>query len=40
VGLIDAYGRWLMPEMSYFVIFAPMAVLLLVRPTGIFGQEH
>lgn len=40
VGLIDAYGRWLMPEMSYFVIFAPMAVLLLVRPTGIFGEEH
>lgn len=40
VGLIDAYGRWLWPEMSYFVIFAPMAVLLLVRPTGIFGQEH
>ena len=38
VGLLDAYGRWLLPEFSYFVLFAPMAVLLLVRPRGIAGQ--
>jgi branched-chain amino acid transport system permease protein len=40
VGLLDAYGRWLMPEFSYFVLFGPMAVLLLFRVTGIFGKEH
>jgi branched-chain amino acid transport system permease protein len=40
VGLLDAYGRWLMPEFSYFVLFGPMAVLLLLRPTGILGREH
>jgi branched-chain amino acid transport system permease protein len=40
VGLLDAYGRWLMPEFSYFVLFGPMALLLLVRPTGILGREH
>jgi branched-chain amino acid transport system permease protein len=39
VGLIDSYGRWLLPEFSYFVIFGPMAVLLLFRPTGLFGRK-
>jgi branched-chain amino acid transport system permease protein len=39
VGLIDSFGRWLLPEFSYFVIFAPMAVLLLFRPTGLMGKE-
>jgi branched-chain amino acid transport system permease protein len=39
VGLVDAYGRWLLPEFSYFILFGPMAVLLLVRPTGLFGKE-
>jgi branched-chain amino acid transport system permease protein len=38
VGLLDAYGRFLIPELSYFVIFAPMAILLAVRPTGLFGR--
>jgi branched-chain amino acid transport system permease protein len=39
VGLLDAYGRWLLPEFSYFVLFGPMAILLLVRPKGIFGRD-
>lgn len=39
VGLLDAYGRWLMPEFSYFVLFGPMALLMLVKPQGIFGRE-
>jgi branched-chain amino acid transport system permease protein len=39
VGLLDAYGRWLLPEFSYFVLFAPMAILLLARPRGIAGKE-
>jgi branched-chain amino acid transport system permease protein len=39
VGLTDAYGRWLMPEFSYFMVFGPMALLLLFRPTGLFGRE-
>lgn len=40
VGLLDAFGRWLLPEFSYFVLFGPMAVLLLFRPTGLFGKAH
>jgi branched-chain amino acid transport system permease protein len=39
VGLLDAYGRWLLPEFSYFVLFGPMALLLLFRPQGIFGRS-
>jgi branched-chain amino acid transport system permease protein len=39
VGLLDAFGRWLLPEFSYFVLFGPMAVLLLFRPQGIFGRS-
>jgi branched-chain amino acid transport system permease protein len=40
VGLLDAYGRWLLPEFSYFVLFGPMAILLLLRPQGLFGREN
>ncbi len=39
VGLVDAYARWLLPEFSHFAVFAPMAVLLLFRPQGLFGKE-
>ena len=39
VGLLDAYGRWLLPEFSYFVLFGPMALLMLFRPRGVFGRE-
>jgi branched-chain amino acid transport system permease protein len=40
VGLLDAFGRWLLPEFSYFVLFGPMALLLLFRPTGLYGKAH
>jgi len=40
VGLLDAYGRWLVPDLSYFVLFGPMALLLLVRPRGLFGKAN
>jgi branched-chain amino acid transport system permease protein len=38
IGLVDAYARWLLPEFSHFAVFAPMAVLLLFRPQGLFGK--
>ena len=40
VGLLDAYGRWLLPEFSYFVLFGPIALLMVFRPRGLFGREH
>jgi branched-chain amino acid transport system permease protein len=38
VGLLDNFGKALFPELSYFTLFAPMAAILAVRPTGLFGQ--
>jgi len=38
VGLIDNFGKALFPELSYFTLFAPMAIVLAVRPTGLFGK--
>jgi branched-chain amino acid transport system permease protein len=38
VGLIDAFGRTLVPSLSYFLLFAPMALILLLRPRGLFGR--
>jgi len=38
VGLIDNFGKALFPELSLFTIFAPMAIILAIRPSGIFGK--
>jgi branched-chain amino acid transport system permease protein len=38
VGLIDAFGRALLPELSFVTLFAPMAIVLVVRPTGLLGR--
>lgn len=37
VGLLDTFGKTLFPELALFTIFAPVAVILVVRPTGLFG---
>ncbi len=39
VGLTDNFGKALFPEISYFTLYAPMALILAVRPTGLFGRE-
>ena len=38
VGLLDNFGKAFFPEFALFTIFVPMAVILVVRPTGIFGR--
>lgn len=38
VGIIDTFGRALIPELSYFTLFAPMALVLMIRPTGLLGR--
>jgi len=40
VGFVDNFGKALFPEISMFTIFAPMAVILAIRPTGIFGKTE
>ena len=39
VGLLDNFGKALFPELSYFTLFAPMALILAIRPTGLFGRR-
>ena len=39
VGLADNFGKALFPEVAYFTLYAPMALILAVRPTGLFGRE-
>jgi branched-chain amino acid transport system permease protein len=38
VALLSTFGQVWFPELSYFVIFGPMALLLAFRPHGLFGQ--
>ena len=38
VGLVDNFGKALFPELSYFTLFAPMAIIVAVKPTGLFGR--
>ena len=38
VGLLNTIGQVMFPELAYFVIFGPMALLLAFRPLGLFGK--
>jgi branched-chain amino acid transport system permease protein len=38
VSLLNTFGQVMFPELAYFVIFGPMAVLLAFRPLGLFGR--
>lgn len=39
VGLADNFGKALFPQVSYFTLYAPMVVILAIKPTGLFGRE-
>jgi branched-chain amino acid transport system permease protein len=39
VGCLDNFGKALFPELAYFTIFAPMALILAIRPAGLFGTR-
>ena len=38
VGFLSTFGQVWFPELSYFIIFGPMAILLAFRPLGLFGS--
>ena len=40
IGLIDSFSKVWIPEFSYFAVFAPMALVLVIRPRGLFGLRH
>ncbi len=39
VGVLETFGRYLVPEISMFIIFALMAVILIWRPHGLLGKQ-
>lgn len=39
VGLIDNFGKALLPEFALFTVYVPMVIVLAIRPSGLMGQE-
>ena len=39
VGLVETFSRFLFPEFSVFLLFALMAVILVVKPDGLLGKK-
>lgn len=40
IGLIDSFAKVWIPELAYFAVFAPMALVLVMRPRGLFGMPE
>lgn len=38
IGVLDSVGKSLFPEASLFLLFAPMLLVLILRPNGLFGR--
>jgi branched-chain amino acid transport system permease protein len=38
-GLIYSFATAFIPEFSLFVLFLPVAIILSIRPQGLFGKE-
>lgn len=38
VAALDNFGKSLFPELAMFTIFAPMAIILAIKPTGLWGR--
>jgi len=37
-GLLLSFGRAYIPELSFFILFVPMVLMLALRPQGLFGK--
>jgi branched-chain amino acid transport system permease protein len=40
IGIVDSVGIAVAPELSYFLLFGPMILVLTLRPTGLLGREE
>jgi branched-chain amino acid transport system permease protein len=40
LGVVEGLTRWLWPPASSVVVFVIMAIVLLVRPAGLFGRAR
>jgi len=39
IGLLDNFGKAFFPQFALFTVFVPMAFILSIRPTGLFGSR-
>lgn len=39
IGQVDTLGRVLLPDLASFILFAALAIVLVVRPQGLFGAR-
>ncbi|KKB34071.1 branched-chain amino acid ABC transporter permease [Bacillus thermotolerans] len=39
VGLVETFSRFLVPELSMFLVFGLMAVILVAKPNGLLGKQ-
>lgn len=39
IGLLDSFGKSLIPEISIFTLFAAMVIVLAIKPGGLFGAK-
>ena len=39
VGLLDSFSKASFPTLAYFTIFAPVVIIPILRPQGLFGKE-
>jgi len=39
IGVIDAFGKALFPQMAMFTMYLTMIIVLIVRPTGLLGRK-
>ncbi|MED1441376.1 branched-chain amino acid ABC transporter permease [Aeribacillus composti] len=39
IGIVETFCRFLVPELSLFVVFGLMAVVLIVKPNGLLGRQ-
>jgi branched-subunit amino acid ABC-type transport system permease component len=40
LGLIDAFGQWVLPGLPGLPFFIAMTLILLIRPQGLMGGRH
>ena len=39
IGIADAFGKVFLPSLAGAIVYALMAAVLVVRPTGLFGRS-
>lgn len=39
IGIVETFGRFLIPEISLILIFGLMAIVLVVKPNGLLGKK-